>query len=70
MAKTAAAGKIVAISKGTWEWARSKPEYSRLIEDLEDLEAIRKTKEESKETVPFEAVIAKYEKTHKVNFGR
>jgi hypothetical protein len=68
MAKTATAGSTVSISKGTWEWAKSKPEYSRLIEDIEDLEAIRKAKEESKETVPFEAVIAEYEKTHKLKF--
>jgi hypothetical protein len=70
MAKTATTGKTVTISKGTWEWARSRLEYSRLIEDLEDIEAIRKTKEESTETVSFDAVIAEYEKTHKVKFGR
>lgn len=66
MAKTANAEDTVSISTKTWEWAKSRPEYSRLIEDLEDLEAIQKAKEESKETVPFEAVIAEYEKMHKV----
>ena len=70
MAKTATDGSAISISKGTWEWAKTKPEYSRLIEDLEDLEAIRKEKEESKETVPFEAVIAEYEKTHKAKLRR
>ena len=72
MPKTANAAKPVSISKKTWEWARSKPEYSRLIEDLEDLEAIREAKEESDETIPFEAVVAAYEKTHKVKikFGK
>lgn len=66
MVKALKAGHTVSISKKTWEWAKSKPEYSRLIEDLEDLEAIRKAKEESKETVPFEAVIDEYEKVYKV----
>ena len=66
MPKTASADKSVSISRKTWEWAKARPEYSRLIEDLEDLEAIRETKEESNETIPFEAVVAAYEKTHKV----
>ena len=33
---------------------------------FEDLEAIREAKEESDKTIPFEVVIAEYEKTHKV----
>ncbi len=66
MPKTASADKPVLISRKTWEWAKARPEYSRLIEDLEDLETIREAKEESNETIPLEAVVAAYEKTHKV----
>lgn len=34
------AGEYVKISRGVWEWARNRPEYHNLIEDLEDLELI------------------------------
>lgn len=70
MPKAVSADKLVSISRKTWEWAKARPEYSRLIEDLEDLEAIRKAKEESNETIPFEDVVAAYEKTHKVKIKR
>ena len=32
--------EFVKISRDVWEWARNKPEYHDLIEDLEDLELI------------------------------
>jgi hypothetical protein len=34
----------IQISRGVWEWARKKPEYKQLIEDLEDLELIAQAK--------------------------
>lgn len=70
MTKALKVGQSVTISKETWDWAKSKPEYSSLIEDIEDLEAIRMAKEESKDRVPFDDVIAEYEKTHNVKIRR
>ena len=70
MSKTTAAEGNVLISRWTWDWARSKPEYTRLIEDIEDIEAIRMAKKESKETVSLDDVIVGYEKTHKVKLKR
>ena len=55
---------VVIISKTTWEWAKKKPEYSRLIEDIEDLEAIQEAKRESNERISFASVIDEYEKKH------
>ena len=34
------AREFVKISREVWEWARNRPEYHDLIEDLEDLELI------------------------------
>ena len=66
MKSSAALKDSIVISKKTWKWAKERPEYRDLIEDLEDLEAIQQAKHESKEKIPFEKVIAEYEKTHKV----
>ena len=61
---------VVIISRTTWEWAKNKPEYSRLIEDIEDLEAIQEAKMESSQRVSFDSVIDEYEKTHNVKIKK
>ncbi len=35
---------FVKISKQVWEWAKKRPEYQDLIEDLEDLELINQAR--------------------------
>ena len=44
----------VKISKQVWEWARKKPEYQYLIEDLEDLELIAEARKIEGKTVSLE----------------
>ncbi len=72
MKSSAALKDSIIISKKTWKWAKARPEYTHLIEDLEDLEAIQQAKNESNEneTVPFEKVIVEYEKAHKVKIKK
>lgn len=70
MKSSAALKDSIIISKETWTWAKARPEYTHLIEDLEDLEAIQQAKNESNETVPFEKVIVEYEKAHKVKIKK
>ncbi len=36
--------EFVQISRKVWEWARNRPEYHDLIEDLEDLELIAQSR--------------------------
>ena len=59
-------GDAVVISKDIWEWARSNPAFSELIEILEDLNDLRQAKKEKGEPIHISDVIERYEKMHKI----
>lgn len=60
-AKKAKEGAVV-ISRKTWEWAKANPRYVSLLEELEDLEDIRREKALGEVSVPFGKVVEDYER--------
>jgi hypothetical protein len=70
MAKGKAKAEVVMISKETWEWARANPRYESLLEELEDLEDLRREKAKREMGVPFEEVVKEYERLHRVRLSR
>jgi hypothetical protein len=70
MAKARAKNDVVVISKETWEWARANPRYESLLEELEDLEDLRREKAKREKGVPFEEVVKEYERVHRVRLSR
>ena len=46
--------EFIKISKQVWNWAKNRPEYHDLIEDLEDLELINQARSEKGESVSLE----------------
>ena len=63
MAKTKATlrskGKnaAIGISREVWEWARANPRYENLMEELEDLEDLRREKAKAEKGVHFAEVL-------------
>lgn len=70
MAKAKGREEVVVISKEAWEWARANPRYEGLLEELEDLEDLRREKAKREKGIPFEEVIREYERLHRVRLGR
>ena len=70
MAKAKAKDGVVVISKEIWEWAKANPRYERLLEELEDLEDLRREKAKREKGVPFEEVVNEYERLHGVRLSR
>jgi hypothetical protein len=54
----------VIISKEIWEWAKSNPAFTELIEILEDLEDLKKAKKEKGQPISVSDVVERYEKLH------
>jgi hypothetical protein len=54
---------IVDISREVWEWARTNPRSESLLEELEDLEDLRR---ERAKGVRFAEVLKEYEAAHNV----
>jgi len=70
MAKAKAKDDAVVISKETWEWARANPQYESLLEELEDLEDLRREKAKGEKGIPFEEVVKEYERLRRVRLRR
>ena len=54
MTDTIDAQDYIKISKKVWNWAKKRPEYHDLIEDLEDLELINQARLAKGETLTLE----------------
>jgi len=70
MAKAKPKESVVTISKETWEWAKANPRYESLLEELEDLEDLRREKAKREKGTPFEEVLKAYEKFHRIRVRR
>lgn len=74
MAKTKARAKgkstPVGISREVWEWAKANPRYESLMEELEDLEDLRREKAKKEKGTPFTDVLKEYALAHRVNLAR
>jgi hypothetical protein len=64
MSKVEASKNAVIISRDIWEWAKSNPAFSELIEILEDLNDLKKAKKEKGKPMLLSDVIERYEKSH------
>ena len=57
MAKTKARAKgkkaAIGISREVWEWAKANPRYESLMEELEDLEELRRQKAKKEKGIPL-----------------
>ena len=60
----------IGISREVWEWARANPRYENLMEELEDLEDLRREKAKVEKGVPFAEVLKEYELMHHVHLPR
>lgn len=58
------------ISKETWDWARANPQYESLLEELEDLEDLRREKAKGGKGISFEEVVKEYERLHGIRLRR
>ncbi|TLY39125.1 MAG: hypothetical protein E6K59_12625 [Nitrospirae bacterium] len=56
----------IGISRVVWEWARAYPRYENLMEELEDLEDLRREKAKKEKGIPFTEVLKEYELVHHV----
>ena len=75
MAKTKATlrskGKNAAIGiREVWEWARPDWRYENLMEELEDIEDLRREKAKAEKGVPFVEVLKQYELRHRTHLPR
>lgn len=70
MAKAKAKADVVVISKETWEWAKANPRYESLLEELEDLEDLRREKAKGGKGVSFEEVVKEFERLHRFRLRR
>lgn len=61
---------VIGISCEVWVWARANPRYENLMEELEDLEDLRRGKAMAKKGVPFAQVLKEYELMHHVHISR
>lgn len=69
MSRHQALNDKIAISKEIWDWAKTNPAFSELIEILEDLEDLRQAKKESGQPISIADVIARYEKLHNLKLN-
>ena len=54
MSDTTDTQDYIRISKQVWDWAKKRPEYQDLIEDLEDLELINQARLAKGESLTLE----------------
>jgi hypothetical protein len=62
--------ETVDISREVWEWARANPRYESLMEELEDLEDLRREKAKKEKGIPLGEVLKEYEIIHQVQLDR
>lgn len=60
----------IGISREVWEWAKANPRFEDLMEELEDLEDLRREKAKKEKGIPFVQVLKEYELTHHVTLDR
>ena len=60
----------IGISHEVWEWAKANPRYESLMEELEDLEDLRREKAKKEKSIPLSEVLQEYEQTHRIRFAR
>ena len=60
----------VGISREVLEWARANPKYESLVEELEDLEDLRREKLKKGKGTSFTDVLKEYERTHRIHNAR
>lgn len=70
MAKAKTKDEVVVISKETWDWAKANPRFESLVEELEDLEDLRREKAKREQGIPFDQVVKEYERRHRVRLSR
>ena len=76
MSKTKPKGRVkskrsaIGISREVWEWAKANPRYESLMEELEDLEDLRREKAKKEKSIPLSEVLQEYEQTHSIRFAR
>ena len=61
---------IIGISREVWEWAKANPRYESLMEEIEDLEDLRREKAKKEKSIPLSDVLQEYEQTHNIRFDR
>lgn len=54
----------IGISREVWEWAKANPRFEDLMEELEDLEDLRREKAKKEKGIPFVQVLKEYELAH------
>lgn len=62
--------ETVGISREVWEWARTNPRYESLLEELEDLEDLRREKAKKEKGIPLGEVLREYAMIHHVQLDR
>jgi len=60
----------VGISREVWDWAKANPRFEDLIEELEDLEDLRREKIKNERGTPFAQVLKEYELAQRVRLDR
>lgn len=60
----------IGISREVWEWAKANPRYEDLVEELEDLEDLRRERAKKEKGTPFVEVLKEYELARRVNLSR
>lgn len=68
--KTKLKRSTIGISREVWEWAKANPRYESLMEELEDLEDLRREKAKKEKSIPLSEVLREYEETHNIRFAR
>jgi Zn-dependent M32 family carboxypeptidase len=54
----------IGISREVWEWAKANSRFEDLMEELEDLEDLRREKAKKEKGLPFAQILKEYELTH------
>ena len=70
MVRSKGKNAAIGISREVWEWARANPRYENLMEELEDLEDLRREKAKAEKGVPFAEVLKEYELIHGTHLPR
>ena len=68
-ARTKSKRAAIGISREVWEWAKANPRYEGLMEELEDLEELRREKAKKEKGAPLSEVLKEYEQTHHVRIS-
>ena len=60
----------IGISREVWEWAKTNPRYESLMQELEDLEDLRREKAKKEKGIALSELLQEYEQTHNIRFAR